>query len=164
MYNYKQIILEIIIENITLFNSISLIVIIFFKWVPLVWSDLKKLDTKDDQFMSYRFHEFKEKLEIVQKIQAGVSLRKLSYEYNILMRIIIEWNRRYKLYGEEGLVKKSRNMNYSLKQKKEIVDIVLVRRVSLPQNMRRIIKKLQQECPTNSKQTIKQPNSFSPVI
>lgn len=75
--------------------------------------------------MSYRFHTFEEKLEIVQKIKSGIPLRKLSGEYKILMRIIIEWNRRYNLYREDGLVTRNRNQNYSLKQKNEINDFCI---------------------------------------
>lgn len=83
--------------------------------------------------MSYRDHSIEEKLEIIKKIESGSSLRSLSREYGILLRHIIEWNRRYKLYGIDGLKKKEKNQRYDKETKKEILDLVLKKRVSLPQ-------------------------------
>lgn len=83
--------------------------------------------------MSYRDHSLEKKLEIIKKIESGFSLRSLSREYGILLRYIIEWNRRYKLYGLDGLKKKDKNQRYDKETKREILDLVLKKRVSLPQ-------------------------------
>lgn len=83
--------------------------------------------------MKYRAHSFEEKLEIVQKIESGVPLREISRIYKIKMQFIIEWNRRYKLYGEDGLRKKARNQRYNSELKDEIISLVLEKKVSLSQ-------------------------------
>lgn len=82
--------------------------------------------------MKYRNHSLEEKLEIVKKIKSGIPMRKLSKEYGILLKYIIEWNRRYESFGEEGLKNKAKSQYYSPEIKCEILDVILKKRVSLP--------------------------------
>ncbi len=83
--------------------------------------------------MEMRRHSFEEKLEIIKEIQQGKSLRSLSKKYKIMIGHIIEWNRRYKLYGIDGLQSRNTCRRYTKEQKYEIIDEVLKNHVSLPQ-------------------------------
>jgi transposase len=83
--------------------------------------------------MKYKDHSFDEKLSIIKEIKDGISMRALATKHGILVKYIIEWNRRYNLYGLEGLKKRRKNKNYSLNQKNEIIDYVQRKKVSLPQ-------------------------------
>ena len=53
----------------------------------------------------YRHHSFEEKLKIVTKIQHGIPLGRLAFEYNLDRKMVREWLRKYELYGESGLQK-----------------------------------------------------------
>lgn len=51
--------------------------------------------------MIKKIRSLAEKLEIITKFQQGQSLRSLSKEYGVMHKMVIEWSRRYKLYGKE---------------------------------------------------------------
>ena len=83
--------------------------------------------------MSKKFRSLEEKIEIITKFQQGQSLRSLSKEYGVMHKTVIEWTRRYKLYGKERLGTRKSSYNYSPKQKEEMINQVLKNHIPLPQ-------------------------------
>ncbi len=79
----------------------------------------------------YRKHSFEEKLNLVSKVKNGVPLEGLSVLYNLDRKMLLEWVRKYDLYGEEGLQRQS-NVCATGVFKEEVVKAVLEKFLPLP--------------------------------
>jgi transposase len=72
----------------------------------------------------YRKHSFESKLNFVSKIKNGVPISHLSRDYEIGCKKLLEWVRKYDLYGEQGL-KKQPKTKASGQIKEKLVQKVL---------------------------------------
>ena len=79
----------------------------------------------------YRKHSFETKLNLVSKVKNGIPLRELSRSYQIDVKILREWVRKYDLYGEQGLKKQS-NTRATGQIKELLVRKVLEELIPLP--------------------------------
>ncbi|QNK63818.1 transposase [Pedobacter sp. PAMC26386] len=77
-------------------------------------------------------HTFEEKLDIVSQVKNGKPILRISGERHIGERMLLEWVRKYNLYGANGLLKQP-NISATADFKEEIVRIVLEKKVSLVQ-------------------------------
>lgn len=77
-------------------------------------------------------HTFEEKLNIVSQVKNGKPILRISRELHIREGMILEWVRKYDLYGESGLLKQP-NLRATSDFKEEIVRIVLEKKVPLVQ-------------------------------
>lgn len=75
---------------------------------------------------------FEERLNIVSKAKEGKPIRQLSREYGLHENKILEWVRKYDLYGDDGL-KKQPKTKTSGKYKEKLVRSVIEKGVSLAQ-------------------------------
>ena len=78
-------------------------------------------------------HTLEEKLAVINEVRKGKTCRAIAAEFGIMHKYVIDWNRRYKLYGIDGLRTKDTCQRYTEKQKQEIIDQVLKNHISLPQ-------------------------------
>lgn len=76
-------------------------------------------------------HTFEEKLNIVSQVKDGKSIHCIAREGHIREGMIIEWVKKYNLYGESGLKKRS-SVKASPDLKEEIVRLVLDKSLPLP--------------------------------
>lgn len=77
-------------------------------------------------------YTFEEKLEIVSQVKGGKPILRISRELHIVERMILEWVRKYNLYGENGLLKQP-NIKATPDFKEEVVRIVIEKEVPLVQ-------------------------------
>lgn len=87
----------------------------------------------DNNFWGLSFmakHTFEEKLEIVSQVKTGKPILCLSRQRHIREGMILEWVRKYDLYGEGGL-RKQLNVRATADFKEEVVRIVLEKKVPL---------------------------------
>ncbi|WP_225874872.1 helix-turn-helix domain-containing protein [Pedobacter hiemivivus] len=77
-------------------------------------------------------HTFEEKLDIVSQVKNGKPILRISRERHIGERMILEWVRKYNLYGENGLLKQP-NIRATPDFKEEVVRTVIEKEVSLGQ-------------------------------
>lgn len=77
-------------------------------------------------------HTFEEKLEIVSQVESGKPILRISRELRISKVMILEWVRKYNLYGERGLLKQP-NVRATADFKEEIVRTILEKEVPLVQ-------------------------------
>ena len=77
-------------------------------------------------------HTFEEKLEIVSQVHSGKPILRISRELRISKVMILEWVRKYNLYGERGLLKQP-NVRATADFKEEIVRTILEKEVPLVQ-------------------------------
>lgn len=77
-------------------------------------------------------HTFEEKLDIVSQVKTGKPIRWISRERHIREGMILEWVRKYDLYGESGLLKQP-YVRATADFKEEVVRIVLEKKVPLTQ-------------------------------
>ncbi len=75
---------------------------------------------------------FEERLNVVSQAKEGKPIRQLSGEYGLHENKILEWVRKYDLYGDDGL-KKQPNIKASGKYKEELVRSVIEKGVTLSQ-------------------------------
>jgi transposase len=69
-------------------------------------------------------HTFEEKLNIVSQVKNGKPILRISREDNIREGMILEWVRKYDLYGEIALLKQP-NFRATADFKEEVVRMVL---------------------------------------
>jgi len=79
----------------------------------------------------YKKHSFESKLNFVSKIRSGVPINELTRSFQIDHTMLLEWVRRYDLYGEQGL-KKQHNTKATGQLKEQIVKQVLEELIPLP--------------------------------
>lgn len=77
-------------------------------------------------------HTFEEKLDIVSQVKNGKPILRISRELHIREGMILEWVRKYDLYGESGLLKQP-NVRATANFKDEVVRTVLEKGVPLVQ-------------------------------
>lgn len=77
-------------------------------------------------------HTFKEKLDIVFQVRKGKPILRISREHHIREGMILEWVRKYDLYGEIGLQKQP-NVRPTADFKEKVVRLVIEKGVSLTQ-------------------------------
>lgn len=77
-------------------------------------------------------HTFEEKLNIVSQVRKGMPILRISRECHIREGMILEWVRKYDLYGESGLLKQP-NFKSTPDFKEEIVRLVIEKKVTLNQ-------------------------------
>src|SRR5690606_16298074 len=77
-------------------------------------------------------HTFEEKLEIVSQVNSGKPILRISRELRIREGMILEWVRKYNLYGERGLLKQT-IVRATADFKEEIVRTILEKEVPLVQ-------------------------------
>ena len=75
---------------------------------------------------------FEEKLNVVSQAKRGKPIRVLSREYGLHESKILEWIRKYDIYGEEGLSKRP-NIKATGAFKEELVRLFLEKDVTLAQ-------------------------------
>ncbi len=75
---------------------------------------------------------FEERLNVVSQAKAGKPIRQLSREYGLHENKILEWVRKYDLYGDDGL-KKQPNVKASGKYREELARSVIEKGVTLSQ-------------------------------
>ncbi len=75
---------------------------------------------------------FEERFNIVSQVKEGKPIRQLAREYGLHENKILEWVRKYDLYGDEGL-KKQPNTKASGKYKEKLVRLFLEKGVTLSQ-------------------------------
>ena len=73
-----------------------------------------------------------ERLSIVRKVKKGIPIAHLSREHKLNETKILEWVRKFDLYGEEGL-KKQPNIKATQEFKREIVRKILEKGLTLAQ-------------------------------
>ena len=78
-------------------------------------------------------HCFEEKLNVVREITRGKGLKTVCRERHLDRQMVKDWLGRYRLYGEEGLLKPSRGSRLSPSEKEEIVLEHIKKGVSLSQ-------------------------------
>lgn len=76
-------------------------------------------------------HTFEKKLNIVSQVHNGIPIKHLSLEYCIHEKMILEWVRKYDLYGEFGLHKQP-NIRATPEIKEEISRLVIEKSIPLP--------------------------------
>jgi transposase len=77
-------------------------------------------------------HTFEEKLDIVSQVRKGTPILRISRERHIGEGMILEWVRKYNLYGESGLLKQA-NIKSTSDFKEEVVRLIIEKGVSLRQ-------------------------------
>lgn len=77
-------------------------------------------------------HTFEEKLNIVSQVKNGKPILRISREGHIREGMILEWVRKYDLYGESGLLKQP-YVRATADFKEEVVRMVLEKKVPLIQ-------------------------------
>jgi transposase len=77
-------------------------------------------------------YTFEEKLDIVSQVKSGKPILRISRELRIREGMILEWVRKYNLYGEIGLLKQP-NVRATADFKEEIVRTILEKEVPLVQ-------------------------------
>ncbi|OOG18130.1 transposase [Sphingobacterium sp. CZ-UAM] len=77
-------------------------------------------------------HTFEEKLDIVSQVKNGKPILRISRERHIGERMILDWVRKYNLYGENGLLKRP-NTRTTTDFREEMVRTVIEKKVSLGQ-------------------------------
>lgn len=77
-------------------------------------------------------HTFEKKLDIVSQVKNGKPILQISRKLNIREGMILEWVRKYDLYGESGLLKQP-NVRATADFKEEVVRTVLEKEVPLVQ-------------------------------
>lgn len=77
-------------------------------------------------------HAFDEKLDIVSEVRKGKPILQISREHHIREGMILEWVRKYKLYGDIGLIKRP-NIRATPDFKEEVVRFVLEKGIPLTQ-------------------------------
>lgn len=75
-------------------------------------------------------HTFEEKLDIVSQVKKGKPILSISLERHIREGMILEWFRKYNLYGESGLLKQP-NIRATADFKEEVVRTVIEKGVPL---------------------------------
>jgi len=77
-------------------------------------------------------HTFEEKLDIVFQVKKGKPILRISRERHMRGGMILEWVRKYDLYGESGLLKQP-NVKATPDFKEEVVRLVIEKGVTLNQ-------------------------------
>jgi transposase len=77
-------------------------------------------------------HSFEEKLNIVSQVKNGRPIKWISKELHIRDGMILEWVRKYALYGEKGLQKQP-NIRASSTFKENVVRLIMEKHLPLPQ-------------------------------
>jgi transposase len=77
-------------------------------------------------------HTFEEKLDVVSQVRKGEPILRISRECHIREGMILEWVRKYDLYGESGLLKQP-NLKPTPDFKEEVVRLVIEKKVTLNQ-------------------------------
>ncbi|GAA4105749.1 helix-turn-helix domain-containing protein [Mucilaginibacter panaciglaebae] len=77
-------------------------------------------------------HTFEEKLDVVFQVRKGKPILRISRERRIREGMILEWVRKYDLYGESGLLKQP-NIRPKPDFKEEVVRLVVEKGLSLTQ-------------------------------
>jgi transposase len=77
-------------------------------------------------------HTFEEKLDVVSQVKRGKPILRISRERNIREGMILEWVRKYDLYGESGLLKQP-HVRPTPDFKEEVVRLVIEKKVTLNQ-------------------------------
>src|ERR1700751_361088 len=77
-------------------------------------------------------HTFEKKLDIVSQVKKGKPILRISREGHIREGMILEWVRKYDLYGESGLSKQP-NVKPTPDFKEEVVRLVMEKKVPLNQ-------------------------------
>lgn len=77
-------------------------------------------------------HTFEEKLDVVSQVRKGKPILRISREHHIREGMILEWVRKYDLYGESGLLKQP-NVKATPDFKEEVVRLVIEKKVTLNQ-------------------------------
>ncbi|MEJ5964436.1 helix-turn-helix domain-containing protein [Pedobacter immunditicola] len=77
-------------------------------------------------------HTFEEKLDVVSQVRKGKPILRISRERHIGEGMILEWVRKYDLYGESGLLKQP-NIKPTPDFKEEVVRLVIEKKVTLNQ-------------------------------
>lgn len=77
-------------------------------------------------------HTFDFKLDLVFQVKSGTPIKHLSLSHHIHERMILEWVRKYDLFGESGLAKQP-NIRATGEIKEAIVRQVIEKSISLPQ-------------------------------
>lgn len=77
-------------------------------------------------------HTFEEKLDVVSQVKNGKPIRGISRELHIREGMILEWVRKYDLYGKSGLLKQP-NVRATADFKEEAVRTILEKGVPLVQ-------------------------------
>ncbi|MEJ5961586.1 helix-turn-helix domain-containing protein [Pedobacter immunditicola] len=75
-------------------------------------------------FTSYVKHTFEEKLDIVSQVRKGMPILRISRERHIREGMILEWVRKYDLYGESALLKQP-NIRPTPDFKEKVVRLVI---------------------------------------
>ena len=75
-------------------------------------------------------HTFEEKLDIVFQVQIGKPIHRISCDLHIHERMILEWVRKYELYGEEAL-RRQPNIKATSEFKEEVVRLIIDKGISL---------------------------------
>jgi transposase len=75
-------------------------------------------------------HTFEEKLDIVSQVKKGMPILRISRERHIREGMILEWVRKYDLYGEKGLLKQP-YIRPTADFKEEVARIVIEKAVPL---------------------------------
>jgi len=77
-------------------------------------------------------HTFEEKLNVVSQVKNGKPILRISRELHIYDGMILEWVRKYDLYGESGLLKRP-NIRATPAFKEELVRLIIEKAVPLRQ-------------------------------
>ena len=77
---------------------------------------------------------FEERLSLVRKAKKGIPVARLSREHKLNESKILEWVRKFDLYGEDGL-KKQPNIRATPELKREIVRKILKKELTLAQTV-----------------------------
>lgn len=75
-------------------------------------------------------HTLEEKLNIVSQVKSGMPLRRIAHTLRIREGMILEWVRKYDLYGESGL-RKQPNIRATADFKEEVVRLVMEKSIPL---------------------------------
>src|ERR1700744_6084369 len=75
---------------------------------------------------------FEQKLEVVSQVRKGKPILRISRERHIREGMILEWVRKYDLYGESGLLKQPK-VKATPDLKEEVVRLVIEKGVPLTQ-------------------------------
>lgn len=76
-------------------------------------------------------HTFEEKLNIVSQVKNGTPILRLSRNLHIREGMILEWVRKYDLYGESGLLKQPK-IRATPEIKETLVRLVIEKHLPLP--------------------------------
>jgi transposase len=77
-------------------------------------------------------HSLAEKLNIVSQVNKGKPIKRLSKDCHIREGMLLEWVRKYALYGEAGLQKQP-NIRATSDFKEEVVRLIMEKHLPLPQ-------------------------------